>query len=168
VPAAKTARLKATVRELLGFLRRKAPLAADEPAGGGEEGAHCLDAFSIRETALWRSSLRNFRGPPLPPCAPGGAPSSRISGINSTLCYIQIRAVEFFRYNEILRPLRGPSGLPSERGEPPNAGPLPLHSSLLLPPTVSLVPLTMREARARFIIENCGMCRSVIFFLLSC
>jgi hypothetical protein len=56
---AEMARLKATVRELLGFLRRKAPLAADsQPAVGGEG----LDTFSIRKTALW-GSPRNFGGP---------------------------------------------------------------------------------------------------------
>jgi len=74
-----------------------------------------------------------FQGTPLPPRASGGAPSSRISGINSTLCYIQIRAVEFFRYNEIL-PGAPPASLPT--GGPPPPLPLPQR-----------VPCSLHDAR---------------------
>lgn len=100
---AKTARLKATVRELLGFLHRKAPLAAQTVDHGGEKGSLPRHVFHTRNRFM--GSLRNFRGPHYR--ASGGVPSSRISGINSTLCDIQICAVEFFQSNEIL--LRSPS-----------------------------------------------------------
>lgn len=66
--------------------------------GSGGDGRLIASAtFSIRETALW-GSPRNFEGrggevgrrPPI--TASRGAPPSRISGINSTLCDIQIGA----------------------------------------------------------------------------
>jgi hypothetical protein len=103
-------------------------------------------AFSIRETALWREVVATkFQGTPLPPCAPGGAPSSRISGINSTLCYIQIRAVEFFRYNEIL-PGAPPASLPCEASR--RTHPPPAASPALHPPSLPCrVPCSLYDAR---------------------
>lgn len=137
---AKTARLKATVRELLGFLRRKAPLAADSQPPEGGEGLIASTRFPYAKTALW-GSLRNFGGPHY--CASGGAPSSRISGINSTLCDIQICSVEFFSLTRFY--------------------PAPPASFR----TQSLVPLsihTRTQFWARSIIENCGMYRSACRF----
>lgn len=87
---AKTARLKATVRELLGFLRRKAPLAEGQPWKG--EGLIASTRFPYVKP-LYGGRHEISEGPIT---ASGGAPSSRISGINSTLCDIQICAVEFF------------------------------------------------------------------------
>lgn len=103
VALAKTARLKATVRELLGFLHRKAPLAAQTASRGGEEEGRGGLIASTRfpyAKPLYGARYEISGGPITARWR--GAPSSRISGINSTLCDIQICYVEFFQSNEIL------------------------------------------------------------------
>lgn len=127
------------VRELLGFLRRKAPLAealrpgrrAEERGGGGRIAS---TRFPYAKP-LYGGRYTKFRGGPHYR-ASGGAPSSRISGINSALCDIQICAVEFFRSNEI--PALSPFPvLPSPRSRYRSRG----------------------SFRARSIIENCKLCQ---------
>lgn len=128
---AKTARLKATVRELLGFLRRKAPLAEGQPWKG--EGLIAPTRFPYAKP-LYGGRHEISEGPIT---APGGAPSSRISGINSTLCDIQICAVEFFSLTRFY--------------------PTPSSPSQLAEPLDLSFPSRCAKPRARSIIENCGM-----------
>lgn len=63
---AKTARLKATVRELLGFLRRKAPLAAQTASRGGEgKGKGSLPRHVFHTQNRFMGLATKFHGAPL-------------------------------------------------------------------------------------------------------
>lgn len=139
---AKTARLKATVRELLGFLHRKAPLAAQTVGRGGAEGLIASTRFPYAKS-LYGGRYEISEGPI----------TARREGP---------RRVEFpalIRHYAIFK------SVPWNFFSLTRFCPVPL---LLPPPTPRaqpLVPLSMREFRARSIIENCGMRWSVCHFL---